>query len=964
MTVAETVPASRAQDVTLMEKVINGCPRQAGWVFVTGEPGIGKTWMTIRAASTATARGLMVLRGRASEFERTVPFGVLVHALDDYLGSLDPEQLRGLGGDRVGDLARVFPSLAAHDTGVETGAQDHLYRAYRAIRALLERLADPHGLMLIIDDLQWADRESTGLIAHLVRRLPNAPVLVVAAWRDGRISPDLAGLPVEGDPRGLVLRLGPLTHGEAAELLATVRGPRRRAELMRESGGNPFYLKELAQVADGWQQPSVGRDNLALRPVPMPIAMEIRRELAELSPPAVAIASAAAIVGESFDLAVVAAVTGMPDDQLLPAVDDLVRARLIVETAIPRQFTFRRPVLRRGIYHLTPPGRRIAAHARAAEQLGGRPADRAAHLARLAAPPDPGAVAVLVEAGREMLGTDPARALDFLGAARRLVPASDSPATRAEILIGYGDSAARAGELDEARRAYDEALPIIDPGHTKTHLRVLCQLAVLEQLTGHGPRSWERVRDALDGRTETGSAPSAALHLVAAAAAGAAGDPRSMLQHARQAVARAQGGGDQPALAIGHSLAGVAEVQQGAFGDARLSRRSARSIVANISDRTLSRHLEAALCLGYLELVLGDFAASVSVLTRLTATAARYRQGQWQAPAQVLLAQGLSLVGQLDAAAEMAEAAEEAAQIGGAPLLAAEALAIHAVVLVAAGDVSAAIGLADEAVSAAAGDDAVECSIEHQRAAVHLATGDTAACHRMLSLADRHLPAADPTSECMWLDMLTRAALAVGQSEQAAIWAQRAEKVAAASGLSLALGLAGRARAATYLADGAVAEALECAQAAHEAAARSGARVEAARIWLTEAAALARAGHRHQAVQVLRAAVEEFRACGAKRYEDEAGRELRRLGQRAPAPPSLSRPLGALPSLSRREWQVAELVAAGRTNRQIASILLLSNKTVETHLTRIFGKLDISSRASLARIVERHRTTAAFTESG
>src|SRR5207253_3422302 len=113
------------------------------WMLqLAGEPGIGKSRLLAELGSRAVRRGYLVLEGRAAEFERDVPFGLIVDALNDYLGSLQSPFLRSLEGATVGELASIFPALSSHRSEAASGALGgDRYRAQYAIRALLERLA-------------------------------------------------------------------------------------------------------------------------------------------------------------------------------------------------------------------------------------------------------------------------------------------------------------------------------------------------------------------------------------------------------------------------------------------------------------------------------------------------------------------------------------------------------------------------------------------------------------------------------------------------------------------------------------------------------------------------------------------------------------------------------------------------------------------------------------------------------
>ncbi len=128
-----------------------------GCLVVEGEPGIGKTRLLAELAARADADGCTVLAGSASELERDLPFWVFVDALDEYVAGLDPQLVGSLREDVRVELAQVLPSLADHAADGGPVLQDERYRAHRAVRELLERLAVRRPLVLTLDDAHWAD---------------------------------------------------------------------------------------------------------------------------------------------------------------------------------------------------------------------------------------------------------------------------------------------------------------------------------------------------------------------------------------------------------------------------------------------------------------------------------------------------------------------------------------------------------------------------------------------------------------------------------------------------------------------------------------------------------------------------------------------------------------------------------------------------------------------------------------
>ena len=185
-------------------------------VFVAGEPGIGKSHLLAELAQRAERRGALVLAGGAAEFEQELAFGVVIDALDAYVESLGRTVVERLAADGLTELADVFPSLRAlrpAHHGPTVGAER--FRTYRAVRELLERLTATHPLVLILDDLHWADDASLELIAHLLRRPPDARVLVAGALRPGQVKQGF----VNALSGARTISLGPLPAEEAMQLV-------------------------------------------------------------------------------------------------------------------------------------------------------------------------------------------------------------------------------------------------------------------------------------------------------------------------------------------------------------------------------------------------------------------------------------------------------------------------------------------------------------------------------------------------------------------------------------------------------------------------------------------------------------------------------------------------------------------------------------------------------------------------
>src|SRR5215208_5621531 len=161
-----------------LERILGGLDglRTGTVITVEGEPGIGKSRLLTELAGEAEERRFLVLEGRASEGEADVPFAPFLDALDDYLASVNPRLLKPADAEGRNELARIFPSLAELGESAATAVQEERYRSHTAVRALLESLAEKRPLLLVLDDLHWADAASVELVSHLIRHPPRARV--------------------------------------------------------------------------------------------------------------------------------------------------------------------------------------------------------------------------------------------------------------------------------------------------------------------------------------------------------------------------------------------------------------------------------------------------------------------------------------------------------------------------------------------------------------------------------------------------------------------------------------------------------------------------------------------------------------------------------------------------------------------------------------------------------------------
>ena len=270
----------RAQELAeldeALDQVAGGEPR---FLQIVGEAGIGKSRLLAELARRGEGRGCLVLDGRAAEFEQDLPFGLIVAALNDYLGSLDPAMLDGLDQDELRELASIFPSLRQPSgPAATTGDGAERYRLHYSIRAVLERLAKRQPLILSLDDVHWADAGSVEVISHLLRRF-RGPLLTAVAYRH---APARFEAKLEGAARvdlSSRIDLAPLTPEQARLLIGPEVDDATRAILYRESGGNPFYIEQLARWSHASQDPMPRVAARSPESVPGAVIAAIREQL-------------------------------------------------------------------------------------------------------------------------------------------------------------------------------------------------------------------------------------------------------------------------------------------------------------------------------------------------------------------------------------------------------------------------------------------------------------------------------------------------------------------------------------------------------------------------------------------------------------------------------------------------------------------------------------------------------------
>ena len=942
-----------------LDAIAAGAPRA---VAVAGDPGIGKTRLLDEIGSIAERRGQLVLRGRAAEFERDLPFGVFVDALDEHLRMLAPDKVHRLGKELQTELARLFPSLA--DLAVLAGPagpvlHDERYRAHRAVRDLLERLAVAKPLVMLFDDLHWADHASVELLSALLRRPPSAAVLIVVSLRPRQAGALLGSVVEHAVRENLLLRLdlGALTMEEAATiLLSHPIAPGLRDAVYAQAGGNPFYLEELARTVN-----TVDSAALARRPgddlgdgagLPHAVTAALAQELCLPGSEARLLLQGAAVAGDPFDPELAAATAALSDDAALAALDELVERDLVRPTNMPRRFRFRHPMLRRAAYDAIPMGWRLQAHERCAATLAARGAAataRAHHVEQSARIGDLHGVALLSEAGTAAAERAPASAARWYSAALRLLPDQGFDVEqRVHLLVALGKSLAAIGRLEEARGVIVQLLDLLEPEATPSRVRMIGVCATFEHLLGRHREAHERLRSALAQLTDHGSPAAVELMTELAVDRFYDGDYAQMRDRGKAALSAADALGDRSLVAAASAIASTGCAFAGDISDAQRYADEAARLVDAMPDSELAVRLDAILYLAWAEMALERYEAGITHSDRGAAVARACGRGEFLHQLVQARAGSTMFSGRLAEANDIGERAVEAARLSANPHALIWALMGHAHALLGR-DTTAALQVARESVELTQGleHSAIFTIAEAFHSVVLGEIGEHERCVEQLlrSAGGPQLELIPVGWRALYFEALTRAELARGRHREAAHAAHDALAMAQRLGLPGQIAWAQRAHAFVLLAENKPDDAAEVALASAASAASVGASVEQARSRALAGRALLIAGDRDRAIVECQVAAALLDSCGATRLREEVERELRRLG-RPYRRRRNDRDSGA-GALTARELEVAELVGARMTNREVASELFLSEKTVEAHLRNIFGKLGISSRRAI-----------------
>jgi len=907
-------------------------------ITVRGEAGIGKTRLTQSIVDDARARGMTVHVGQAHPFERSRPFGVVASALGLNRRSSDPRRV-ALAGLLAGDVA-------------DASAGALQYRVVEEVVDLVESACAERPVLLVAEDLHWADSASLLTILSLARQLPLAGLVLVVTARSSPSSADvdrlLDDLAEAGAERLQLRPLGPdELNALAGQVLAGVPGT-ALAQMLARSGGNPLWAVALLQSLsdEGLLHRAGAAVEVTTSQLPTSLKDLVVRRLKHLPPATLELLQIAAVLGDAVSLGDVAAVARKPPVDVVALLTEAYDAQLLDDAG--DRVVFRHQLVHDAIYQQMPPSVRRVLHHEAAAALMAAGAERlyvADHLVRGAERGDEQAVTWLREAAGDASSRAPSVALELLRRAESLLPGGHPEADLVSTEVVQ--ALLHAGQVAEASARAEAVLARSHAPQVDTPLRLALVGALA--LQNRAVEVVALARESLEGTARLHPAGQVLMLAQQSWALTYLGDPGAAEAAARRAVDVAEHTGD-PATTVWALTALMVTVgRQGRFEEALGHARRAAALSSGPgAPRPLPLQPKFFLGLALLDC---DLALEARDSFR-AALDDEFESGWWLSDTLMADAQVSFALGEWDDAAPRLVAGGQAAEDKDHQLLVSQSMAYRAIIATARGDHRAAAELVDDLSRWVDGEEPTYNAgiLAYADAAFADAEGDHRRAYEVLLRCWRSdAGRGNRFYHRVLAPDLVRLALALGHADVAKEVAETvSDGVALSPGVASVRSLALRCRA---MVGGELEPMLEAVTLAR----RTGVLPEHPGICEDAAGLLAGLGRDDEASALLTEALERYEAVGADAWAGRVRAQLRSLGVRTGSHRSRSRPTSGWESLTPTEQAVSELVAEGLTNGAVAKRLYMSPHTVNTHLRHVFAKLDVPNRVALAKVV--HHST-------
>ncbi|WP_028066811.1 ATP-binding protein [Solirubrobacter soli] len=444
-----------------------------GLALVAGEPGIGKTRLLAQLGAWAHEAGTTVFYGRCEE-DVGAPYHPWIDVLRQCLATAPPEAVERHRRAHGAVLGRLAPDLAESHSIPQPvlDPEAERFRVFAAVRDLFGDLAGDRPVLLMLDDLHWADKPTLLLLRHLCASGGELRVLVIAAYRSTDVTDELAATVADlHELGGEQIALSGFSYDEVIALMEANAGRRElapaerelAAELRSDTDGNPFFVVQILRnlietgtiTSDdvGWRLTGAMTARL-----PESVLAVIGRRVQRLGPAATRVLRTASVIGQDFDLGVLAEVAGVEEEVALDVLEAAERARLISEIESGR-FGFAHALVKKALEQELSRTRRARLHAAIATALEGAdaPAGEIANHLIAAGAPAAQTVPAILRAGRAALDRlGPDEAARWFATGLELLGAGDA-IDRCELMIGLGEAQRQAGDPEYRRTLLDAA---------------------------------------------------------------------------------------------------------------------------------------------------------------------------------------------------------------------------------------------------------------------------------------------------------------------------------------------------------------------------------------------------------------------------------------------------------------------------------------------------------------------------
>jgi DNA-binding CsgD family transcriptional regulator len=911
----------RDAELAAVDDFVAGISDGASVLVLTGEAGMGKTTIWRTGVARAKPKGVRTLVAAPAESEADLSFAglndLLDPVLDEALGPLPAGQRSALSRALVLEDAEG-PPPDAHAIGV-------------ALLGVLRALAESGPVLVAVDDVQWLDPASASALAYAGRRLRGESVGILLARRTGLVSDMAEEFERSHGDRMTILDVGPLDvlalHRVLSERLGTTLPRPFVAEVAQASGGNPFFAIEIVRT--------VQRRGAAIeagQPLPLPDSLHdlIEDRLSALPYESRHFLLAAAAHAYPT-VAISEAASGVPSESgLAPALD-----AGIVELDGSR-IRFTHPLLGAGVLEAADRQRRIEVHARLAELLDD-PEARAWQLAASVDEPDEVVARTLEGAARKARARGAPRPAALLLERAQELTMTD----RTEDAVRRGVEAAflhfEAGDSQRADAKLREVIAPLSAGVLRARALVVLARIRLYEAPDEARELFEQIIEEAEGD----------LHTLLLAHEGAAACSLWMFERFPGALPHSE---TASALAVElDDDALAADVVTTRLSIETLLGKPTAAATAE-SARVLQRaaaelrvHDQPLVSLAETWMWLDQHERAREALVQLVAAAHELGDENSRPWLLCLLGEAERGLANLQAALELARDAQDASRQAGTPILLALAHALE-------GHVLAQLGSADEARGAAhralaSGRDrqswlVASAAIAHLELSLGAASAAASLLEPAVTFA-RKEGILEPGAIRFVTD-LVEALIELQRVEEASELLEWYEGNARRLKRASALANSARCRGLIAASAGDLVAALSAFGEAMEWHARAELPLDRGRTLLALGATQRRLKRRREARATLEASLAIFDPIGAALWVERARAELKRISGRA----------ATRGALTPTEERVAALVAEGKTNKEVAAALFLSDRTVEGHLAHIFGKLDIRHRAEVGRALQ------------